>query len=238
MIGTRRRWLVVLGLCVLVVATLAVAADAVLHLSYFRVQRVVITGLEHESTAQVDAITGLGRHPPMVDLDNGALAAAVERLPWVAVAHVHEQWPHTVEIDVTAETAVGVARGAHGALYLVGGTGRSLGEVAVSRTLPLLDAVGATTSSWPFSGWARPAAHVASELPVAFSNQVADVAVSRDGDVRLTLTSPLTIDLGASTDLGAKFAAIAAVLARADLLHAGDLVDVSVPGSPTVSGPS
>lgn len=238
MTGSRRTWVRVVVLTVLVVATVVVGGRAILHLSYFRVQRVVVTGLVHESTRDVEVVTHLDSHPPMIDLDNAALAADVEKLPWVLSASVREQWPHTVDITVVPETACGVAHGAHGALFLVGGDGRALSEVSVSRSLPLLVAVGATAASpWPFTGWAKSAARVAAELPPAFADQVAQVTITRDDDVRLSLTSPLTIDLGAPTDLGAKFAAIAAVLARPDLLHAGDTVDVSVPGSPTVSGP-
>lgn len=235
----RARWVRVLLVGVLVVATLVVAGRAVLHLSYFRVQRVEITGLVHETRAEVLAVTGLGRHPPMFDLNNSQISADVETLAWVSTARVHEQWPHTVVIEVTPEVAVGVAHGAHGQLDEVAADGRLIATITRSTDLPLLVAHGATSAQpWPFTGWARAAARVASQLPVAFANQVAIVTITRDDDVRLTLTSPLVIDLGAPINLGAKFAALAAVLARPYLLHTGDVVDVSVPGSPTVSGPT
>ena len=46
----------------------------------------------------------------------------------------------------------------------------------------------------------------------------------------LTLTTPVTVDLGPASQLGAKYEDVAAVLAGATL-HAGDVIDVSVPGS-------
>jgi hypothetical protein len=61
------------------------------------------------------------------------------------------------------------------------------------------------------------------------------VQVARDG-LHLVLSTPVTVFLGTATDLGAKFEDTAAILAGATL-HAGDVIDVSAPGSPVVTGP-
>jgi cell division septal protein FtsQ len=236
-VRARTWWLRRLAIAVALAVTLVVAGRAVLHLSYFRVQQVVVHGLRYESTADVWRVTGLGTHPPLIDLNDGALATELETLPWVATARVHQEWPHTVVVDVTAADPVAVALDGRHRLWLVTATGRRIVVVAHATAYPLLVAEGAP-SAWPYTSWARPAARVAAALPVAFANQIATVTIARDGDVSLTLTSPLTIEMGAPTALGAKFAAIAAVLARPDLLHTGDVVDVSVPASPTVSGPA
>jgi hypothetical protein len=54
--------------------------------------------------------------------------------------------------------------------------------------------------------------------------------------VTLHLVRPVIIKLGHVTDLTQKYKDIAAVVAGATL-HAGDVLDVSVPQSSTISGP-
>ena len=77
---------------------------------------------------------------------------------------------------------------------------------------------------------------VAASLPPAFAQQVVTVSVGPGGRVTLALSTPVTIDLGTAAQLPAKYEDVASILARAKLT-AGDVIDVSVPESPTVSGP-
>ena len=51
----------------------------------------------------------------------------------------------------------------------------------------------------------------------------------------LALVVPVTVDLGGPTQLAAKYEDVAALLAGAPLT-AGDVLDVSVPDAPTVTG--
>lgn len=237
---SRRRWRFVerLAIGVAIAATLIFGVRWVLHTSYFRVQRVEIVGLTHESRASALAITGLTAHPAMIDLNDGAIASEIEQLSWVQSATVQQRWPHTVVITVTPRTPVGVAYGANGALWLVSAQGTQLSVVTKDTAYPLLEAVGSKPQwRWPYATWAAPAAAVAAQLPAAFSSQVSVVSVNRSDVVDLELTTPITLTLGPPTQLHAKFVAAAAVLARADLLHAGDRVDLTVPSSPVVSGP-
>jgi len=48
------------------------------------------------------------------------------------------------------------------------------------------------------------------------------------------MTAPVTIALGTAEKLGAKFSDIAAIIAGTSL-HAGDVVDVSVPQASTIT---
>jgi hypothetical protein len=52
----------------------------------------------------------------------------------------------------------------------------------------------------------------------------------------LQLTSPVTVDLGSTVQLGQKFEDVAAILSGATL-HPGDVVNVTAPRAPVVSGP-
>jgi len=89
--------------------------------------------------------------------------------------------------------------------------------------------------SWLGSA-ADPGLDVVSSLPRAFSGQVTAVVVGHGGQVTLDLTTPVTVDLGTTTQLPQKYEAVAAVLAGAKLT-AGDVINVSVPDSVTV-GPA
>jgi len=77
---------------------------------------------------------------------------------------------------------------------------------------------------------------VAATLPPAFRAQVARVVVNARHQVELQLTTPVSVDLGSDTQLHQKYEDVAALLAGASF-SAGDVIDVTVPDAPTVSGP-
>ena len=107
--GTRR-----IVIAVLVTATLVVAGQWTLHRSYFRVQRVTVSGISQESRSVILARSGLNSHPAMIDVSASDVARSLERLPWVAVARVVLKWPHTVIITVVERRAVAVAADSRG----------------------------------------------------------------------------------------------------------------------------
>jgi hypothetical protein len=76
---------------------------------------------------------------------------------------------------------------------------------------------------------------VASTLPASFGAQVTGVTVESGGWVQLALTTPILVDIGMATQLQAKYEDVSSILSGATL-HNGDVIDVSVPGSPTVTG--
>jgi cell division protein FtsQ len=236
-VSAGRRWPVVAVLGVLVVVGLALAGDWALHTSYFSVRHVRVSGEVHESAAAVEAASGLGSHPAMIDVDPGAVARRVQAFPWVKSATVLQHWPSTVTIAITERAAVAVARGYHGQLVLVDNVGAVLAPAGASANLPIVIATGERAGQpWPFTTWARPATRVAASLPRAFAAQVAAIRVDHAGNVTLAMTSPLTFDVGAASNLHNKYVAIAAVIAHGHL-NPGDVIDVSVPSSVTVSGP-
>ena len=75
---------------------------------------------------------------------------------------------------------------------------------------------------------------VASTLPPSFVAQVTSVTVEPGGWVQLALTTPLVVDIGSATQLAAKYEDVSAALGGATL-HAGDLIDVSVPNAMTIT---
>jgi cell division protein FtsQ len=231
------RWTRRVVITVLIAATLVYAGQWTLHRSFLSAQHVLLSGNVHETRSELLAVTGLDRHPALIDVSTSQMERRLDALHWVASSKVVVRWPDTVTIAVTERVPVAVAYRAKGRLYLVDDTGYPIARVRVTRSFPLLEAEGSTVASWPFQSWARAAARVAAQLPVAFQSQVTVVEIAHNGDVTLMMTTPVTFNLGAPTQLHQKFVAAAAMLASPLLLHTGDTVDLSVPNSPTVSGP-
>ncbi|HVX22920.1 MAG TPA: FtsQ-type POTRA domain-containing protein [Acidimicrobiales bacterium] len=101
--GRRRRRIL---LAVVAVVVLVVAGWVFLHTKALAARSVTVVGSVHTPEATVVATAGLAGQPPMIDVDTGAAAARLERLPWVATATVSRQWPDGVRIAITERTPV------------------------------------------------------------------------------------------------------------------------------------
>lgn len=244
--GRRRLRLVLL---VLAVVALAIGAWVLLHSKVLAARVVRVEGSVHTPAAEIVAVAGLAHDPPMIDVDPGAAAARLERLPWVATATVARHWPDGVVVTVVERRPVAVvatspAGGTPGTApaggtapwALVDRTGRVLADVATPPA-GLVHLVAPGTPGTPgttLGASAAPGLRVAATLPPAFAAQVTTVQVGKGGVVALALTSPVTVDLGITSQLHQKYEDTAAVLAGAPLVS-GDVIDVSVPDSPVVS---
>ncbi|HVB92388.1 MAG TPA: FtsQ-type POTRA domain-containing protein [Acidimicrobiales bacterium] len=208
-----------------------------LHSPLFSARSITVSGNTQEPTAQVVQQSGLGRHPPLVDVNRGAVGARVERLPWVRSATVSLHWPDGVHIAVTEEIpqlVMSEPGGRWATLSIDGrvlavGTVRPSGLIAVSG--PQVPGAAGTVVGIRD----RPGLVVASSLPASFGAQVTSVTVEPAGWVQLALTTPVLVDLGSPAQLVPKFEDVSSILAGASL-HAGDVIDVSVPDAPTVTG--
>ena len=233
-----RRGVVLVALVGLaVVATLAVAAQWVLHTSYFRVQNVTIVGLRHEPEAQVLAASGLEAHPTMWGLSAVNIERNLSRFTWITGVSVVKRWPSSVVVKVHESTPVAVAYGPHHVLQYVDRTGLDLGAAPLHANLPTLQYLHPRDATWPYQRAGSAAAYVASRLPVAFAAQVSLVTVDARGFVTLKMSTPVSFVLGPATMLHAKFVAIASVIAHSTL-RPGDVVDVTVPDELAVTGPA
>lgn len=252
--GRRRLRLVVL---VLVVAALLVGGWFLLHSRLLSARVIRVEGSVHTSRAEIVSVAGLAHHPPLIDVDPGAVAARLEALPWVARATVSRHWPDGVVVSVVERrpvavlatappepradgtkpraTGAGAPPASEEPWALVDRTGRVLALAAspppglVHLTAPVRP--GAPGSTVPADALAG--LQVAATLPPAFRSQVTTVEVESGGRVHLALTTPVTVDLGTTSQLREKYEDTAAVLAGASLAD-GDVIDVSVPDSPTV----
>jgi len=233
--GQRRLRILVVGLAGTAVL---VGGWFLLHTSLFGARAVTVTGNVHESAAQVIDQAGLASQPPLLDVDAGATAARIEQLPWVRTASVSVSWPDGVHIRVTEETPRFAVSEAGGHWVTVSADGRVL-AVTVAREDGLLLLTVPQTPGAPGSVLpARDAAalDVASTLPASFAAQVTGVTVEPAGWIQLSMTTPIAVDIGTATQLPEKYEDVSSILAGATL-HNGDVIDVSVPSAPTVTGP-
>ncbi len=204
----RRRLLVVIVAGVLTL--LVVGAWLAAHSSLLSAKVIVVTGAVHTPEAAVIDAAGLERHPPMIDVDAGAIAASVERLPWVESVVVTRHWPDGVTLAVRERVPVALAPVPH-SYALVDATGRVLADG--TGTPPPLPVVVMNRMRVPAPGGSLapvtdPMIDVAAQLPAAFRAQVTQVVTGQDG-IHLVFTTPVTALLGSDGDLHAKFEDVA-----------------------------
>lgn len=221
----------------LAAATIVAGGEWLIRQSYFRVQHVTLTGLTHESSAAVLAVSGLSTRPPMIDVSAAQLSRRLATFSWIGHVAIVKHWPDTLDVSVRERVAVAVAFDPHHRLRFVDAAGHDLGPAPIAANLPTLAYLHPRHATWPFERAGRAAAMVASALPPAFAAQVSVITVDRHDVVTLKMTTPLTFVLGTPTQLGAKFVAVASVIAH-ETLRPGDVVDVSVPGALAVTGPA
>jgi cell division protein FtsQ len=232
--GRRRLRLLLAAIGVLV---LGVGALVVLHSPLLAARHVQVVGAVHTPVAEVRAVAGLAGAPPLVDVDGGAAAARLARLPWVASASVVRRWPDSVVVHVVERVPAAVV--AHGtSVAVVDVAGRVL-EVVPSAPAGLVAVVSPAPAGGPGSmlgPGAAPALAVVAGLETQLPGRARTVVVAADGTVTLDLGGGVTVVLGTEAQLPAKLAALASLLAGAPPTGP-ETIDVRVPGEPTVGPP-
>jgi cell division septal protein FtsQ len=220
-----------------VVTVLVIGGWFALHSALFSARAVTVVGATHETTAQIEAVSGLAQHPALIDFHAGSAAASIEQLPWVRTATVRVHWPDGVRITVTEQVPQLVMATAGGKWAILSSDGRVLAD-ASSQPAGLILVTGPSAPGPPGStlgGSDQSGLVVASTLPASFRAQVSVVHVEPGNWVQLAMTTPIVVDLGTTSQLEAKYEDVASLLAGATL-HDGDVLDVSVPDAPTVTG--
>jgi cell division septal protein FtsQ len=230
-----RRRLIIAGVA-LGLAALVVGGWFLLHTPLFSARSVSVTGNAHETAAEVVAQAGLASRPPLLDVNAGAAAARLQKLPWVRTATVQVSWPDGLHIAVTEETPRFTVSTPAGKWETLSDDGRVLEETATRPPGLLLLTVPAAPGQPGSVLPAKdvPGLQVASTLPASFGAQVTSVTVEPAGWVQLALTTPILVNIGTPTELTAKYEDVSSILAGATL-HEGDVIDVSVPDAPTVA---
>lgn len=231
---SRRKMLVAGGLSLLLV--MAGGLWLLAHSRFLSARVLTVVGNHHTTGAQVLAAAGLSRHPPMIDVNVAAAARAIEALPWIATATVQRHWPDGVSVQVREHRAVAVvAQGTQ--LAELDRAGRVLAVASSAPSgLPHVVSVGVPGAPGTTLKAARHCLIVTASLPVAFASMVSSLSPSNGGGVDIALNNGVDVVLGSPTQLPAKYEDIASLLAGAALVP-GDVIDVSVPASPTVVPP-
>jgi hypothetical protein len=216
---------------------LLVGGWSLLHSSLFSARALTVVGATHETTAQIAVAARLADHPPLLDVNTGAAVLGLERLPWVRTAKVSVHWPDGVRV-VVAEWVPQLVMGTPNGRWAELSAGGRVLAVVATRPPGLIEVSGPQPAGVPGSTLGVPdqvGLRVAATLPVSFRAQVTAVHVEPGGWVQLALTTPIVVDIGTASQLPAKYEDVSSLLAGATL-HVGDVIDVSVPDAPTVTG--
>lgn len=197
------------------------------------VDRLEVGGAASTGVLEVVAASGIDLGAPMTDLDLGAAARAVERLPWVDDAVLDRDWPGTVRIVVTErEPVAAVAAGDRWAL--VDRSSRVLAVADGRGSLPMLDGVGAVPAAGQdLRAEAAAVVAVAAGLPPSLASGIEEIELREDG-VHLVRHAGGDVLLGDARSLEAKVEALATMDARVDLTCL-DTLDLRVPSAPVLT---
>ena len=230
-----RRWLTlaVLGVVVAVLGTVLLMAGA------FDVDRIRFRGMHRVSYDEAHQAVGIRVGDFMATLNAGRAEESLEAVPWVADAHVRRRWPGTVEVSIVERTEAAIVLSAPDSWVLADIHGRILSSpLSVLPELPRLSGIAAAPAPGEFL--ADDADGLFAVLRAAQGQpEFSVVALWRDrrGDVRARVrqaANGLVVEaaLGDDSALGAKTAAIAAVIA--EMTSADVILDVSVPHLPVL----
>lgn len=200
------------------------------------VDTIRVRGAANTTPAAVAVAGGLDRHPQLTDFDAAAIAARIERLPWVARATVVRHWPGTVEVSILERTPVVAVPAGGGGWASVDATGR---VVELTADPPpgmarIETATGAPAPGDRVDAATRGAVAVVQALPASLLTRVSTVRVVPEADIELVLDGGPLVRLGPPTELRSKLVALTTLVQRTNL-RGVRVVDVRVPTAPVLT---
>ena len=206
----------------------ALAALAVLRSPLFAADVITVRGADHLTEQRVLRVAGIAEGQNVVTFDTGAARRLLEADPWVASATVTKELPHTIAVAITERVPVGAIE-THAGWEVLAADGVILAMPTDEPRLPTI------TATIPGDDVATLGAQLLGAMDPALRSKVDGLTVGVDGIVRLVLRGGVTVDYGGADEAVEKAQALAAVLSWADEEHAHvQVIDVSVPGAPTV----
>jgi cell division septal protein FtsQ len=224
-----RRWTVV-AIASILVATLAVAAT---YTPLFAASDIRLLGSDGIAEAEVLALARVDEDSNVFHLDTRAVERRLERDPRILEARVTTSLPDGLRIEIVSRTPVGMVgtavAGTH--MDLVGADGVVIGPAGNAVDLPALLA----PDGGPIGGESlTTAAAAAGALDPALRRAVDAVVVAPGGGLEVRLAAGFSASLGDASELTAKAASLAALLAWVEDRDVRVVsADLSVPGSPT-----
>lgn len=208
----------------------------VLHSSLFAARKVAISGMTHTTRAEIMAVSGLGRRPPLIDVNSAMDEAAIDRLPWVASSSVARHWPDGIKVAIVERHAVAELADGGAGYALVDLSGRVLEKVATRvGGLALVTGAGDVPAPGAFLPRSRRAVvEAAGAVPVSLLSRVASLTSTATSGVVVQIAHGPQALLGASTDLREKMVALATVIERVPLTGIVT-IDLRVPTAPVLT---
>ena len=229
-----------------VLALLALAAGAWMWLrtsSLVAVKRVAIVGVSGRDARQIrGALTAAAHNMTTLDVKMSALRTAVAPYPVVKRLHVSTDFPHRMRIVVSEQQPVAMIS-APGVRVAVSSDGTLLRGTSVGGSLPTIS-LPVSPGGAHVSGAALQVVQLLAAAPYQLLAKVGQASEGSAHGLEAQLRNGPNLYFGSDGDLGAKWAAAAAVLADSGSAGA-DYIDVTVAsrpaagaGSDTASGSS
>jgi cell division protein FtsQ len=226
LLGSRgRRRAVIAAIAVVIVGGLAASTFTPL----FGADTLVVEGTARLGRDEVLALGGLGRGTNVFHLDAGAVVEALESDPRVAQAEVARELPSTIVVTIRERVPVAAAF-VDGTRTLIADDGVVLPGEVTARLPTIRAEVGE-----PAAPERTDAARVLAALGPSLRRAVETAAIDPAGELRLEMRDLVVVAYGPMDDVEAKARSLRAVIAwAADEGVDLSMIDVSVPGAPTV----
>lgn len=225
----RLRWV----LAAIAVILVAVGTFWLIRSPILSIATIDVTGAERTDPGATIAALGMGVGRPTIDVDGGAIEAAIERDPWIAEATVSVAWPGTIHVDVIEhEPLVPVMAG--DSWYLVSADGAVLasaptpGVADAAVAIDLGVGIGETTADRSVLGALEFLDALPEDLRVG-----AALSVATEGVV--AVVEGHRVVLGRPIDMGAKALVLEGLIASG--LESGAEVNLIAPTRPAVANP-
>lgn len=197
--------------------------------SFVRVERVEVTGLEGNGGAEA-ALSSTAAEMSTLDVDEGALRAAVADQPDVASLSATADFPHALTIDVVVRRPAAYADADGGTILAGDGVVLATGVDRPDGIPPIVaEAPGAAGDR--ANGPALVLALILGAVPREVSAQVESARVDPENGPIVTLSGGLELRFGNTSQADLKWRAASAVLADPGLTSA-TYIDLSVPSRP------
>jgi cell division protein FtsQ len=203
--------------------------------SFVAVEKVTITGLSTSDAERVRvSLTAAGRSMTTLHVDHESLERAVAGYSVVRELEVTTDFPHGMHIHVVEHVAAAIAAGDDGRIP-VAGDGTILRGLPVEGRLPTIEVEGGLGTERLRDGSARSAVAIAGAAPDLLRPRIAEIERDDEHGLVAQLREGPELFFGDPTDLRAKWAAAARVLA--DLEASGaSYIDLRLPGRPAAGG--
>ena len=232
--GRRRLVVVAIGFSLLSAIT---ALVLIAHMSLLSVRHVHISGDKMTSEQAILVASGLGTHPPLIDINIGEIAASIKRLPWIDTVSVARSWPDSVTIAVTERNPVAALPETKSSVAIVDATGRVLEFVAhePKNLVPLVMPAAPLIAGSRLNAKGVALAKVAAAVPISILGKIHALQESSVG-VEITLQSGTLVELGQASELAQKMVALDTLLSTPSVvLGPRSSVDLRVPDAPVVT---